>query len=247
MDPFDYVVVGAGSAGCVLAARLSKEPQRRVLLPEAGAADGPETMAVPPAWPMLIGSGADWGYTTLRDPNIVDGMRQSAADGHLRPVLGRANLTALTGALVHRLSVAGGRCGPPFPAPALTPPCRPSPNGPPHWSPDESGTHLTVTAVYHRGRAVPVSCPRPPVEAAHGRGPAPLRSLAPQPAPEHPAFTPGPTAAAASGTGPPAGMFEGTGARADGPSRESRSLFAPRCYEGSMEVSSGDIGARRVR
>ena len=61
MDAFTYVVVGAGSAGCVLAARLSEDPQNRVLLLEAGPADGPDNMAVPPAWPTLIGSAVDWG------------------------------------------------------------------------------------------------------------------------------------------------------------------------------------------
>ena len=65
MQLFDYVVVGAGSAGCVLAARLSEDPSTRVLLVEAGAAAGPELMAVPPAWPSLIGSSVDWGYSTV--------------------------------------------------------------------------------------------------------------------------------------------------------------------------------------
>src|SRR5216684_3121019 len=68
MDQFDYVVVGGGSAGCVIAARLSEDPQNRVLLLEAGAADGPATMAVPPAWPSLIGSEVDWGYATVQQP-----------------------------------------------------------------------------------------------------------------------------------------------------------------------------------
>ncbi|WP_377273083.1 GMC family oxidoreductase [Peterkaempfera sp. SMS 1(5)a] len=65
MEQFDYVVVGAGSAGCVIAARLSEDPHRQVLLLEAGAADGPEAMAVPSAWPTLIGSEVDWGYSTV--------------------------------------------------------------------------------------------------------------------------------------------------------------------------------------
>ncbi|MCI2421433.1 GMC family oxidoreductase N-terminal domain-containing protein [Saccharopolyspora sp. K220] len=68
MRSFDYVVVGAGSAGCVLAARLSEDPRTRVLLIEAGAADGPESMAIPPAWPTLIGSSVDWGYVTVPQP-----------------------------------------------------------------------------------------------------------------------------------------------------------------------------------
>jgi choline dehydrogenase len=228
MQSYDYVIVGAGSAGCVLAARLSEDPQIRVLLVEAGAADGPESMSVPPAWPTLMGSTADWGYETVpqagtnnivqpyprgkvlggsssinamaflrghragcdawaqggaagwgyedllaffkrserapgRDPdyrgtegpmvvspaanvhplarayldaavevghqvctdlngeeqqgvgwletNIVDGVRQSAADGYLRPVLDRPNLTVISNALVHRLVLSAGRCG----------------------------------------------------------------------------------------------------------------------------------------
>ena len=76
VDAFAYVVVGAGSAGCVLAARLSEDPQNRVLVLEAGPADGPDNMAVPPAWPTLIGSEVDWGDATVP---------QSAADGVTRP------------------------------------------------------------------------------------------------------------------------------------------------------------------
>jgi GMC oxidoreductase len=71
MDRFDYVVAGAGSAGCVIAARLSEDPQNRVLLLEAGVADGPEIMAVPPAWPALIRSEVDWGTRPSRSPRRV--------------------------------------------------------------------------------------------------------------------------------------------------------------------------------
>jgi len=227
VNQFDYVVVGAGSAGCVIAARLSESAQNRVLLLEAGPADGPDTMAVPPAWPSLIGSEVDWGNATVpqvaaggmarryprgkvlggsssingmtflrghrsgydawaasgaagwgyedllpffkrsetaergdqafrgghgpmrvaparrvsplsrafldaaaaagyersddlngqdqegvcwADLNIVDGSRQSAADGYLRPVLDRANLTVTTNALAHRLVVTDSSC-----------------------------------------------------------------------------------------------------------------------------------------
>ena len=59
MRGYEYVVVGAGSAGCVLAARLSEDGVR-VLLLEAGGARALESMAIPPAWPTLMGSTADW-------------------------------------------------------------------------------------------------------------------------------------------------------------------------------------------
>lgn len=58
--PYDYIVVGAGTAGSVLAARLSEDSGTRVLLLEAGDAYPLELMAVPGAWPGLMGSSADW-------------------------------------------------------------------------------------------------------------------------------------------------------------------------------------------
>jgi choline dehydrogenase len=59
---FDYVVIGAGSAGCVLANRLSADSSVRVLLLEAGPADGPETIRVPAMFGALFGSEVDWDY-----------------------------------------------------------------------------------------------------------------------------------------------------------------------------------------
>jgi choline dehydrogenase len=64
VEAYNYIVVGAGTAGCVLAARLSEEAATRVLLIEAGSAERTRAMTVPNAWPENLGSAADWGYVT---------------------------------------------------------------------------------------------------------------------------------------------------------------------------------------
>jgi choline dehydrogenase len=65
MDSYDFVIVGGGTAGCVLAARLSADPAVAVLLLEAGAAQSPAGAENPPAWPALLESPANWGDIAL--------------------------------------------------------------------------------------------------------------------------------------------------------------------------------------
>ncbi len=64
MKAFDYVIVGAGSAGCVLAARLSQDPACQVALLEAGGEDHAPALRQPNQWPLLWDLAESWGYTT---------------------------------------------------------------------------------------------------------------------------------------------------------------------------------------
>src|SRR5271154_6298920 len=73
---YDYVIVGGGSAGCVVAARLAEDPGARVLLLEAGPDPvGVPEVSMPAGYPRLFRSRYDWNYVTVP---------QERADG--RPV-----------------------------------------------------------------------------------------------------------------------------------------------------------------
>ncbi len=68
MDGADYIIVGAGSAGCVLANRLSEDPSVRVTLVEAGGRDRSPNIKIPAAFPNQFHTKLDWDYMTEPEP-----------------------------------------------------------------------------------------------------------------------------------------------------------------------------------
>jgi choline dehydrogenase len=65
---YDYVIVGAGSAGCVLASRLTEDPNTRVLLLEAGGPASAREVRIPAAFSKLYKTVVDWNYSTEPEP-----------------------------------------------------------------------------------------------------------------------------------------------------------------------------------
>ena len=67
---YDYVIAGAGSAGCVLANRLSEDPTVRVLLVEAGGRDRSLKIKIPAAFPEQFHTKLDWDFATDPEPHV---------------------------------------------------------------------------------------------------------------------------------------------------------------------------------
>ncbi|MEH2082884.1 MAG: lycopene cyclase family protein [Nostoc sp.] len=70
MTYYDYIVIGAGSAGCVVANRLTEDPDTTVLLLEAGNPDTKPEIHIPLDCTTLLGTEVDWGYFSQLEPYL---------------------------------------------------------------------------------------------------------------------------------------------------------------------------------
>ncbi|HTZ44513.1 MAG TPA: GMC family oxidoreductase N-terminal domain-containing protein [Jatrophihabitans sp.] len=100
----DYVIVGAGSAGCVLADRLSADGTATVLLVEAGGPDRKAEISIPAAYPKLFGTAFDWGFETVAQPGLA-GRRVGWPRG--RTLGGSSSLNAQIWTRCHRADYDG--------------------------------------------------------------------------------------------------------------------------------------------
>src|SRR6201987_2144677 len=67
---YDYVIVGGGAAGCVLAARLSEDPTIKVLLLEAGGGDANPLFKMPAGFARMTKGVASWGWSTVPQKHL---------------------------------------------------------------------------------------------------------------------------------------------------------------------------------
>ncbi|MGW7269508.1 GMC family oxidoreductase [Streptomyces sp. NPDC054864] len=96
---YDYVIVGAGSAGCVLAARLSEDPAVRVALVESGPRDRKSEIRIPAAFPKLFKTACDWDYSTVKQ-SALDGRELYWPRGHM--LGGSSSMNAMMWVRGHR-------------------------------------------------------------------------------------------------------------------------------------------------
>ncbi|KAI0900259.1 putative GMC oxidoreductase [Annulohypoxylon nitens] len=80
-DTYDFIIVGGGTAGLVVAARLSEVPSQRILVLEAGAdLSSDQRIKTPASWTSLQGTGVDWGFRTEAQP-LLNGRSIGVSQG----------------------------------------------------------------------------------------------------------------------------------------------------------------------
>jgi choline dehydrogenase len=98
-EAYDYIVVGAGSAGCVVAARLSEDPGTRVAVIEAGPPAKGRLFDVPALFPRQLKSAYDWDFESEPEPRL----------NRRRNYLPRGRMVGGTGSMNSMLYVRGNR------------------------------------------------------------------------------------------------------------------------------------------
>jgi choline dehydrogenase len=99
MSEYDYVIVGAGSAGCVLAARLSEDPAVKVCLLEAGPPDAADEIHLPAGSLAVSLSKYDWGFVSDPEPGL----------GHRQRVLPRGRTLGGSSSINAMVYIRGNR------------------------------------------------------------------------------------------------------------------------------------------